>query len=168
VREVDPAPVRLSRANGNTASRDKDRTERHERRGRSPRAGSSRITMSRKRTRRLGRRGRSVTLQPKRCAPETSISSGWRRVRALREDPRRDRGFPKPKDIPPALPPMFGRIVDHVAALTECLEVRRRAIARIMIEVRAGEDDIGHPDRRQHEPGLHRNTPAPVDYAARG
>jgi len=25
---------------------------------------------------------------------------------------------PKPKDIPPALPAMFGRIVDHVAALT--------------------------------------------------
>jgi len=68
----------------------------------------------------------------------------------------------EPKDIPPPLPAMLGCIVDHVAALTERLEVRRRAIARIMIEVRAGEDDIGHPDRCQHEPGLHRNTPAPI------
>lgn len=57
---------------------------------------------------------------------------------------------------------MLGRIMDHVAALTKRLEVRRRAIARIVIEVRAGQDGIGHPHRRQHEPGFHRNALALV------
>jgi len=57
---------------------------------------------------------------------------------------------------------MFGCIVDHVAALAQRFEVRRRAVAGIVIKVRAGQDDIGHPDRRQREPGLHRDPLATV------
>jgi hypothetical protein len=57
---------------------------------------------------------------------------------------------------------MLGCIVDHVAALTERLEVRRRAIARIVIQVCAGQDDIRHPDGRQHKPGFHGDPLAAV------
>jgi len=68
----------------------------------------------------------------------------------------------QPEGIPPALPAMLGRIVDHVAALAERLQVRRRAVARVMIEVRASQDDVGHPDPRQCEAALHRNPLALV------
>lgn len=57
---------------------------------------------------------------------------------------------------------MFGRVMDHVAALAERAEVRRRAVARVMIEVRARQDDIGHPDARKSEAVLHRDPLALV------
>jgi len=39
---------------------------------------------------------------------------------------------------------MLDRIVQHVAALTQCREVRRTIVARLMVEMGAGEHDIGH------------------------
>lgn len=74
---------------------------------------------------------------------------------------------PQPEGIPPALPAMFGRIVDHVAALAERFEVRRRAVPRVMIEMRAGQHDVGHPDPRQCEAALHRDPLALVRSPAR-
>jgi hypothetical protein len=48
-----------------------------------------------------------------------------------------------PKYIPPALPSVLRGIVQHMAALTECLKVDRRVVGRIVIEVRTGKDDVG-------------------------
>ena len=62
---------------------------------------------------------------------------------------------------------MLGRIVDHVAALAERAEVSRRAVARIMIEVRARQHNIGRPDAREREAALHRNSLALVRSPAR-
>jgi len=62
---------------------------------------------------------------------------------------------------------MFGRIVDHVAALAKRTEVSGGAVARIMIEVCARQDDIGHPDARKRETGLHRDALALVRSPAR-
>lgn len=62
---------------------------------------------------------------------------------------------------------MLGRIMDHVAALAERAEVSGRAIAWIMIEVRARQHDIGHPDAREQEASLHRDTLAMVGTPAR-
>ena len=62
---------------------------------------------------------------------------------------------PQPEGIPPALPAMLGRVMDHVAALAERFQVRRRTVARVMIEMRAGQHDVGHPDPRQCETALH-------------
>ena len=74
---------------------------------------------------------------------------------------------PHTERIPPALPAVLGRIVDHVAALAERAEVRRRAVARIMIEVRARQDDIRHPHARKREAGLHRDALAMIRSPAR-
>ena len=41
---------------------------------------------------------------------------------------------------------MFGRVMDHVAPLTECGEVMRPVVAGIVVQMRAGEDDA----RRSH------------------
>jgi len=73
----------------------------------------------------------------------------------------------QPKGIPPALPAMLGRVVDHVAALAERFQVRWRTVARVMIEMRAGQDDVGHPNLRQCEAALHRNPFALVRSPAR-
>lgn len=84
-------------------------------------------------------------------------------ARILEQIPQR----PHSKHIPPALPAMLGRIMDHVAALAKRAEVSGRAVARIMIEVRARQDDIGHPNAREHEASLHRDTLALVRSPAR-
>ncbi len=73
----------------------------------------------------------------------------------------------QPKGIPPALPAMLGRVVDHVAALAERFQVRRRAVPRVMIEMRAGLHDVGHPDPSQCEAALHRDPLALVRSPAR-
>lgn len=73
----------------------------------------------------------------------------------------------QPEGVPPTLPAMFGRIMNHVAALAERAQVRRSAVARIMIEVRTRQDDIGHPDARKREAALHRDTLALVRSPAR-
>ncbi len=73
----------------------------------------------------------------------------------------------QPEGIPPALPTMLGRVVDHVAALAERFQVRLRTVARVMIEMRAGQNDVGHPDPCQCETGLHRNPLALVRSPAR-
>ena len=44
--------------------------------------------------------------------------------------------------------------MDHVAALAQALEIARPVIARVMIEVRRGQDHAGLPDlRRFHQIG---------------
>lgn len=57
---------------------------------------------------------------------------------------------------------MLGRIVDHVATLAKRTQVSWSTVARIMIEVRAGQHDIGHPDAREREARLHRDALALV------
>lgn len=49
--------------------------------------------------------------------------------------------------VPPPLPTMFDRVVKHVTALAKCGEVCRRIVARVLIEMRAGEDDVGRAHR---------------------
>ncbi len=44
--------------------------------------------------------------------------------------------------VPSALPAMLGRIVEHVATLAQRSEVGWHIVPRIMIEMRAGKDDI--------------------------
>ena len=74
---------------------------------------------------------------------------------------------PHSKYIPPSLPAMLGRIVDHVATLAKRTQVSWSTVARIMIEVRARQDDIGHPDARKREAALHRDPLALVRSPAR-
>ena len=69
---------------------------------------------------------------------------------------------PQPKRIPPALPAMLGRIVDHVAALAKRPQVGWIAVARIVIEVRARQHDICHPYAREREAAFHRDALALV------
>jgi hypothetical protein len=47
---------------------------------------------------------------------------------------------------------MFGGIVEHVAALAQRGEIAGGIVARIMVEVRAGEHDIGgaHPGEQRN------------------
>ena len=46
---------------------------------------------------------------------------------------------------------MFGRVVEHMAALAQGREVCRHVVPRIVIEMCAGEDDIGGADANQLE-----------------
>ena len=63
---------------------------------------------------------------------------------------------------------MLRGVMDDVAPLTESLEVRWYAVARIMIEVRAGQHDIGRPDAAKREAAfLHRDAPALIRAPAR-
>ena len=48
--------------------------------------------------------------------------------------------------VPPALPAMLGRVVEHVAALTQGGEVSRHVVPRVVIEMRASEHDVGGVD----------------------
>lgn len=66
---------------------------------------------------------------------------------------------PVAKAIPPALPAMFRRVVQHVAPLAQRREVRRRIITRIVIEMRAGQHDPRHPHLCQRNP-QRRDPPA--------
>ena len=66
------------------------------------------------------------------------------------------------KDIPPALPAVFGRIVEHMAALAQCGEIARQIMARVMIEMRAGEHDIGRTDAEHVEPFTNRDPSTTV------
>jgi len=66
------------------------------------------------------------------------------------------------KDIPPSLPAMFGRIVEHMAALAQCGEIARQVMARVMIEMRAGEHDIGRTDAEHIEPFANRDPSTTV------
>lgn len=59
---------------------------------------------------------------------------------------------PVAEAIPPALPAMLGRVVQHVAPLAQRREVRGRVITRIVIEMRAGQHDPRHPHLRQRNP----------------
>jgi hypothetical protein len=72
---------------------------------------------------------------------------------------------PVAKAIPPALPAMFGCVVQHVAPLTQCREVRRRVVAGIVIQMCAGQHDPRHPHLRQRDaqrrdPAALRRSPA--------
>lgn len=42
---------------------------------------------------------------------------------------------------------MFGRVVDHVAALAERSEIARPIVGRVVVEVRAGDIDPRQPNR---------------------
>lgn len=55
------------------------------------------------------------------------------------------------KDVPPALPAMLGCIVDHVASLTESFQIGRSAVAGIVVEVSASENNIGYSDSGEGE-----------------
>jgi len=46
---------------------------------------------------------------------------------------------------------MLGRVVEHVAALAEGGEVVGGVVAGVVVEVRAGEDDVGGAHRSQRE-----------------
>ena len=70
--------------------------------------------------------------------------------------------------VPPALPAMFGRVVAHVAALAERGEVARQIVPRIMVEVRACQDDIGGPDRGEFEAIADRHASPAVGPPASG
>jgi hypothetical protein len=62
------------------------------------------------------------------------------------------------KYVPPPPPTVLGRVVDDVATLAERAKVGRRAVTGIVIEVGAGEHDIGRPHCRERD-ALHGNTP---------
>ena len=66
------------------------------------------------------------------------------------------------KYIPPSLPAVFGRIVEHMAALAQCGEIARQVMARVMIEMRAGEHDIGRTDAEHVEPFANRDPSTTV------
>lgn len=66
---------------------------------------------------------------------------------------------PPVEDMPPALPAMLGRIVEHVTSLTQRGQVRRRVVARIMVEMRAGEHDKGRPHARERDALAHPDPP---------
>ena len=60
------------------------------------------------------------------------------------------------KGVHPAPAPVFGRVMDHVAPLAERSEVARPVVARIVVEVRAGEHHARDEQlRRGLEPGEH-------------
>lgn len=63
----------------------------------------------------------------------------------------------QPERVPPTLPAMLRGIVDHVAPLTERLEIGGCAVAWIVIEMRAGQDDVSHPYAGEREAALHGN-----------
>lgn len=56
------------------------------------------------------------------------------------------------KDVPPSLPAMLGRIVEHVAALAQCGEIARHVVPRIVIEMCTGQHHIGRTNGRHVEP----------------
>lgn len=68
----------------------------------------------------------------------------------------------QPEAVPPALPAVLGCIVKDMAALAERLEIAGRAIARIMVEMRAGEYHLGDPHRTKLDPGSDRDAPAAI------
>ena len=57
---------------------------------------------------------------------------------------------------------MLGRVVEHVAALAQGGEVAWDVVPRIVIEMRAGEDDIGRADAAKREAIADRDPPAPL------
>ena len=56
---------------------------------------------------------------------------------------------------------MFGRIVEHMATLAQCGEIARQVVARIVIEMCAGEHDIGRTDAEHVQPFANRD-PSPT------
>jgi len=71
-----------------------------------------------------------------------------------------DRAQPKP--APPALPAMFGRVVEHVAALAQRGEVGGIVVAGIVVEMRAGQHNKGRAHRRQPARAANRDAPPPI------
>jgi hypothetical protein len=63
--------------------------------------------------------------------------------------------------VPPALPAMLGRIVEHVAALAQRGEIARHVVPRIMIEMRAGQHHIGRADAGEVDAIADRDPPPP-------
>jgi hypothetical protein len=63
------------------------------------------------------------------------------------------------KHVPPALPAMFLRVVQHVATLTKRSEVGGIVVARVVVQMSAGQDNIGRPHRSKSEI-LHRYASA--------
>ena len=72
------------------------------------------------------------------------------------------------KQVPPALPSMLRRVVNHMATLTKRSEIARQAVARIVVEMRAGQHDIGRPHRRKGEAALDRDPFATAGAPAGG
>ena len=66
------------------------------------------------------------------------------------------------EDVPPSLPAVFGRIVEHMATLAQCGEIARHVVARIMIEMRAGEHDIGRTYAEHVQPFANRDPSTTV------
>ena len=66
------------------------------------------------------------------------------------------------KDVPPSLPAVFSRIVEHMAALAQCGEIARQVVARIMVEMCAGEHDIGRTDAEHVQPFANRDPSTTV------
>ncbi|KAK0331449.1 hypothetical protein LTR94_028872, partial [Friedmanniomyces endolithicus] len=64
------------------------------------------------------------------------------------------------KGIPPSLPAVFLSVVEDVAPLAERGEIGGAAVARVMIEVRAGENDIGRSHQVKGEAGGNLDLPA--------
>ena len=55
---------------------------------------------------------------------------------------------------------MLGRIVERVAALAQRGEVGSRVVARIMVETRVGEHEIGRPHLDERDPFNHADPPS--------
>lgn len=72
------------------------------------------------------------------------------------------------KDVPPALPSMLGRIVDHMATLAERREIAGHAVAWIVIEMRTSQHDISRSYRRQNEAALERDPLATAGAPTHG
>ena len=105
--------------------------------------------------RRSGGSGREAPLPSRRH--RTSGDTCVRQARILIQVAQRA----KAKDVPPALPAMFGRVVEHVAALAQGGQIGGHVVARIMVEMRAGEHHIGRADAAQFEAIAHRD-PSPA------
>lgn len=52
-----------------------------------------------------------------------------------------------PEAVPPPLPTMFRRVVQHMASLAQGRQIGRRVVTWVMIQMRAGQYDIGRPYR---------------------
>ncbi len=72
------------------------------------------------------------------------------------------------KDVPPALPSMLGRIVDHMATLAERREIAGHAVAWIVIEMRTSQHDISRSYRCQNEAALERDPLATAGAPTHG
>ena len=55
---------------------------------------------------------------------------------------------PEPKHLAPPSPAVLLAVVEHVTSLAECGEVARPVVARVMVEMRAGQNHVGDRETR--------------------